>query len=89
VRDDGQDAGKLERLADVDFFDSRVGVRAANDFAVGQVRQRHVGCVDGLAGDLVGPVVADGTLAENRVVFLVEEEIFSGGHEFDSLFRSG
>ena len=55
----------------------RVGVRAAQDLAVHQAGQLHVGAVDGAAGDLVDAVVADGPRADDLVMWCAVA-LFSG-----------
>ena len=64
----------------VDRLDARVAVGAAQHHAVQHARQPDVGTVARLAGDLLGPVVADGPLAhlvefrirQDHVVFVIE-----------------
>ena len=65
--DHGKHAGNLHCFAGIDRLDPGMGVRAADDLAVGHVGQLDVGRVDRLAGHLVGAVVANRALAENLI----------------------
>ncbi len=63
--DDRLDAGELERLVDIDRFDIRVRVRAAQHLAVQHAGERIVGAVLGAAGNFVNAVVPNRTGADN------------------------
>ena len=75
------------RLAGVDGRNNRVRVGAPKYLSVEQPRRVLVGAVLGDAGDLVGPVVADGTLANGRVLHLGQDYIrlIGCGHGYTSL----
>jgi len=64
-RDDSLHAGQLERLVDVDRFDIRVRMRAAQHLAVQHARERVVGAVLGAAGDFVDAVMPNRARADN------------------------
>ena len=69
-RDNGPHARMGLRAAGVDVFDPRVGMGTALDGAVQQPRQLDIGAVDRPAGDLVHPVVANRTGADDLMSVL-------------------
>src|SRR6266581_254507 len=68
--DDRLDPRQRRRLCGIDPDDAGMGVRAALDAAPQHARHHHVGAEIGPAGDLVDPVRADGTSADDLLKFL-------------------
>src|SRR5271170_3856934 len=66
------DPGQCHRLVGVDRDDPGVGMRAALDPAPQHARHFHVGAKIGAASDLVDPVRADRTGADNLQCVLIE-----------------
>ncbi len=64
------DAGQCPRLLGIDRHDPRMGMGAALDLAPEHAGHDHVGAEIGAAGDLVDPVRADRTGADDLLQFL-------------------
>ena len=85
----GHGAHSVERegLGGVDRDNLGVGVRAAQDLAVEQARQAHIGSVHRGTGDLIDAVVANGAGADDFVLAVgrVVGIIFAGKSSHEAL----